>query len=155
MASDNNPPDGESKVTPQRTRQYLRKARQIGLEAHDGEHAAQLLEGLNIDVLKDDVSLIDVGGAGDGDNVITPTSGAGMSEQVSANFMLNDAERLAEVHAIQRDLIRRRRVRLFWLMLRICMKLNRNSSSRNPRPQGPARWVVCFPAPDLQTRQIP
>ena len=121
MASDQSPPDDENKVTPKRTRAYLRKARQkarrIGLEAIDDEHAARLLEELGVDVLNDDVSLINAGNAGG--STAEPQDGANMIDQVSANFMLNDAERLAEVHAIQRDLIRRRRVRLFLLMLRL------------------------------------
>ena len=121
MASDQSPPDDENKVTPKRTRAYLRKARQkarrIGLEAIDDEHAARLLEELGVDVLNDDVSLINAGNAGG--STAEPQDGTNMIDQVSANFMLNDAERLAEVHAIQRDLIRRRRVRLFLLMLRL------------------------------------
>ncbi len=121
MASDQTPPDGESKAPPKRTRAYLRKARQkarrIGLEAVDDEHAARLLEELGIDVLNDDVSLINAGNAGG--SAPAPQDGTDLIDQVSANFMLNDAERLAEVHAIQRDLIRRRRVRLFLLMLRL------------------------------------
>lgn len=121
MASDQTPPDGETKAPPKRTRAYLRKARQkarrIGLEAIDDEHAARLLEELGVDVLNDDVSLINAGTAGD--SAPSPQDSADMIDQVSANFMLNDAERLAEVHAIQRDLIRRRRVRLFLLMLRL------------------------------------
>ena len=121
MASDQSPPDDENKVTPKRTRAYLRKARQkarrIGLEAIDDEHAARLLEELGVDVLNDDVSLINAGNAAG--NTAEPQDGTNMIDQVSANFMLNDAERLAEVHAIQRDLIRRRRVRLFLLMLRL------------------------------------
>ena len=121
MASDQTPPDDENKMPPKRTRAYLRKARQkarrIGLEAIDDEHAARLLEELGIDVLNDDVSLINAGKAGG--NTPAPQDGADLTDQVSANFMLNDAERLAEVHAIQRDLIRRRRVRLFLLMLRL------------------------------------
>ncbi|PCJ76150.1 MAG: capsule biosynthesis protein [Rhodobacteraceae bacterium] len=121
MANDETPSDDESKPTPKRTRAYLRKARQkarrIGLEATDDEHAARLLEELGIDVLHDDVSLINVGKTGD--SATSPNEGTGISEQVSANVMLNDAERLAEVHAIQRDLIRRRRVRLVLLMARL------------------------------------
>jgi capsular polysaccharide transport system permease protein len=121
MASDQTPPDDENKMPPKRTRAYLRKARQkarrIGLEAIDDEHAARLLEELGIDVLNDDVSLINAGTAGD--STPAPQDNTDMIDQVSANFMLNDAERLAEVHAIQRDLIRRRRVRLFLLMLRL------------------------------------
>ncbi len=105
---------------PQRTRQYLRKARQkarrIGLEADNDEHAAQLLEELGIDVLSDDVSLTNIGNA----NPEKAVQGSPeVGERVTADFMLNDADRLAEVHAIQRDLIRRRRVRLFLLMLRL------------------------------------
>ncbi|OEU70570.1 MAG: hypothetical protein BA874_13570 [Desulfuromonadales bacterium C00003068] len=121
MASDQTPPDDENKMPPKRTRAYLRKARQkarrIGLEAIDDEHAARLLEELGVDVLNDDVSLINAGKAGE--NTPAPQDGTDLADQVSANFMLNDAERLAEVHAIQRDLIRRRRVRLFLLMLRL------------------------------------
>ena len=121
MASDQIPPDGENKTPPKRTRAYLRKARQkarrIGLEAIDDEHAARLLEELGVDVLNDDVSLINAGSAGG--NTSALQDGTNMVDQVSANFMLNDAERLAEVHAIQRDLIRRRRMRLFLLMLRL------------------------------------
>ena len=121
MASDQTPPDSESKAAPKRTRAYLRKARQkarrIGLEAIDDEHAARLLEELGVDVLHDDVSLINVGNARG--NTPAPQDATDMMDQVSASFMLNDAERLAEVHAIQRDLIRRRRVRLFLLMLRL------------------------------------
>ena len=68
MASDQTPPDDENKMPPKRTRAYLRKARQkarrIGLEAIDGEHAARLLEELGVDVLNDDVSLINAGTAG-------------------------------------------------------------------------------------------
>jgi len=105
---------------PQRTRQYLRKARQkarrIGLEADNDEHAAQLLEELGIDVLSDDVSLTNIGHANPEKAV---HGSAEVGERVTADFMLNDADRLAEVHAIQRDLIRRRRVRLFLLMLRL------------------------------------
>lgn len=123
MANDQTPADGETKAPPKRTRAYLRKARQkarrIGLEAIDDEHAARLLEELGVDVLHDDVSLINAGKAGQGGAGEPPKGGADMIEQVSASFMLNDAERLAEVHAIQRDLIRRRRVRLFLLMLRL------------------------------------
>jgi len=120
MPSDLTPPDGENKMPPKRTRAYLRKARQkarrIGLEAIDDEHAARLLEELGVDVLNDDVSLINVGEAAE---AAPSQNAAPMVDPVSANFMLNDAERLAEVHAIQRDLIRRRRVRLFLLMLRL------------------------------------
>ena len=105
---------------PQRTRQYLRKARQkarrIGLEADNDEHAAQLLEELGIDVLSDDVSLTNIGNANPEKAI---QGSAEVGERVTADFMLNDADRLAEVHAIQRDLIRRRRVRLFLLMLRL------------------------------------
>ncbi len=121
MTSDQTPPDDENKMPPKRTRAYLRKARQkarrIGLEAIDDEHAARLLEELGVDVLNDDVSLINAGNAGK--STPSPQDGADLTDQVSANFMLNDAERLAEVHAIQRDLIRRRRVRLFLLALRL------------------------------------
>ena len=121
MPSDQTPPTDENKIPPKRTRAYLRKARQkarrIGLEAIDDEHAARLLEELGVDILNDDVSLINAGKAGD--NTPPQQDGADLVDQVSANFMLNDAERLAEVHAIQRDLIRRRRVRLFLLMLRL------------------------------------
>ena len=116
-------PDSEIKTPQKRTRAYLRKARQkakrIGLEADDDEHAARLLEELGVDVLNDDVSLINAGNLGADSAAVSTEGGGGLSEQVSANFMLNDAERLAEVHAIQRDLIRRRRVRLFLLMLRL------------------------------------
>lgn len=120
MPNDQFAPDSEAKTPPKRTRAYLRKARQkakrVGLEATDDEHAARLLEELGVDVLNDDVSLINVGNVG----ADKPAqAGNDLTEQVSANFMLNDAERLAEVHAIQRDLIRRRRVRLFLLMLRL------------------------------------
>lgn len=121
MASDETPSDGENRPPPKRTRAYLRKARQkarrIGLEAIDDEHAARLLEELGIDVLHDDVSLINAGNTGS--NAPTSQDGTDVVDQVSANFMLNDAERLAEVHAIQRDLIRRRRVRLLLLMARL------------------------------------
>lgn len=123
MPNDQSTPDGETKTPPKRTRGYLRKARQkakrIGLEADDDEHAARLLEELGVDVLNDDVSLINVGNLGAGNTAVSAQSGNELTEQVSADFMLNDAERLAEVHAIQRDLIRRRRVRLFLLILRL------------------------------------
>ena len=109
-----------SDQTPQKTRQYLRKARQkarrIGLEADNDEHAAQLLEELGIDVMSDDVSLTNIGNVSQDDPVHASTE---IGERVTADFILNDADRLAEVHAIQRDLIRRRRVRLFLLMLRL------------------------------------
>lgn len=120
MPNDQFLPDSETETPPKRTRAYLRKARQkakrVGLEATDDEHAARLLEELGVDVLNDDVSLINVGNIGTDKSAQV---GSDLTEQVSANFMLNDAERLAEVHAIQRDLIRRRRVRLFLLMLRL------------------------------------
>ncbi|OUS07073.1 hypothetical protein A9Q96_07100 [Rhodobacterales bacterium 52_120_T64] len=121
MANDQTPTDSESKIPPKRTRAYLRKARQkarrIGLEATDDEHAARLLEELGVDVLNDDVSLINVGKTAD--SAPAQQDSTDLIDNVSANFMLNDADRLAEVHAIQRDLIRRRRVRLFLLMLRL------------------------------------
>ena len=122
MPSDQIPPENADNMQspPKRTRMYLRKARQkarkIGLTAENDEHAARLLEELGINVLNDDVSLMT---GGKTTQNVASQGGTDVAEQVTANFMLNDADRLAEVHAIQRDLIRRRRVRLFLLMLRL------------------------------------
>lgn len=92
-----------------------RKARKMGLVARDDEHAAQLLEERGIDVLNDDVSLLDGGDEGDAILGGDPA----LEAQSPAQITVNDAERLAEVHAIQRDLVKRRRRRLFLLMLRL------------------------------------
>lgn len=95
---------------------YLRKARQkarkLGLKAKNDEHAAELLEGMGIDVLNDEVSLLSGHGENDALAASDPIAAGGKT-------MLNDAERLAEVYAIQQDLIRRRRRRLGLLVLRL------------------------------------
>lgn len=92
-------------------RKARRKARQLGLNAENDEHAIQLLEERGIDILVDEVSLVD---AGNEPTLANSAGGAGAS-----NMTLNDAERLAEVHAIQRELVKRRRFRLFLLLLRL------------------------------------
>lgn len=113
---DQNTPDADKNPS-KKQGAYLRKARQkarkLGLNADNDEHAARLLEELGIDVLNDDVSLLTGHNAND-------ALAAADSGEVSADaMMLNDAERLAEVYAIQRDLIRRRRRRLGLLVLRL------------------------------------
>lgn len=108
--------DGDDSNRPKHTGQYLRKARQkarkLGLNARDDAHAAQLLEGMGIDVLNDDVSLL----SGAGQNEALAASGPAVS---GGTMTLNDAERLSEVYTIQRDLVRRRRRRLVLLLLRL------------------------------------
>lgn len=91
-------------------RRARRKARKLGLQAENDEHAAELLEARGIDVLKDDVSLIDVGH----EDVMVTTGGGDVD-----GATVNDAERMAAVHAIQRQLVRRRRFRLFLMLLRL------------------------------------
>ncbi len=98
-------------------RKARRKARRMGLAAESDEHAAQLLEERGIDVLNDDVSMLDAGD--DKDKVLSKKSSRELGEQTAADITLNDAERLAEVHAIQRELVRRRRMRLGLLLLRL------------------------------------
>lgn len=109
-------PKRKPKRGPVYYRRARRKARQLGLVADNDEHAAQLLEERGINVMKDDVSLIDAGK--DGEVLMTPEGGSGVSETASG-ITLNDAERLAQVHAIQRDLVKRRRRRFGLLFLRL------------------------------------
>lgn len=116
MANEEAPESDNSQDTSDRKsgvylRRARRKARKLGLHANNDEHAAELLEERGIDVLKDDVSLIDVGN----EDVLVSTGDA----TTPPSMTLNDAERLAEVHTIQRQLVRRRRFRLFLLMLRM------------------------------------
>ncbi|MEE9454870.1 MAG: capsule biosynthesis protein [Paracoccaceae bacterium] len=101
----------DTPTPPNRNKQYYRKARQkarkLGLSPKNDKEAARLLEERGIDIIQDEVSLLD--GANEGDVAMLG----------DADITLNEAERLAEVHAIQRDLVRRRRVRLWFLMLRL------------------------------------
>ncbi len=98
-------------------RKARRKARKMGLAAESDEHAAQMLEERGIDILNDDVSMLD--GGDEGDKVLKGTGSGALGQQDAANITINDAERLAEVHAIQRELVRRRRLRLGLLLLRL------------------------------------
>ena len=96
-------------------RVYFRKARQkarkLGLNADSDDHAAQMLEEMGIDILNDDVSLLT--------GAPSTTANTEITEGVPAATMLNDAERLAEVYAVQRGLVKRRRRRLALLTLRL------------------------------------
>ncbi len=117
MTAEDTPKDNENTdkadtpTPPNRNKQYYRKARQkarkLGLSPKDDKEAARLLEERGIDIIQDEVSLLD--GSNEGDVAMLG----------DADITLNEAERLAEVHAIQRDLVRRRRVRLWFLMLRL------------------------------------
>jgi len=128
MTPDDNKPDQDNSANgdqavkrrgPAFYRKARRKARKLGLTPENDAHAAQLLEELGIDILNDDVTLLD--GGDDGDLVLKNETSRSIGETSAANITLNDAERLAEVHAIQRELVRRRRVRLVLLMLRLAL----------------------------------
>lgn len=79
-------------------------AKQLGLEYRDDEHAAELLEARGVDFVSDQKSILDLAGAEKPDQ---------------AALTRNDAERLHQVYAIQRDLVRRRRRRLRLLLARL------------------------------------
>lgn len=116
MTPDNGKPEDDDEQAPRaRSGVYLRrarrKARKLGLHAENDEHAAQMLEERGIDVLNDDVSLINAG-----DDEMLTTSAPSVEQQT---VTINDAERLSEVHAIQRQLVQRRRFRLLLLSLRL------------------------------------
>ena len=88
-------------------RKARRKARRLGIEADTDEEAARILESQGVDVMNDDVSLMDVRP----EMMMAGGAGSGME--------INEAERLAAIHEIQRGLVRRRRFRLFLLVLRL------------------------------------
>lgn len=96
-------------------RRARQKARKLGLEFENDVHAAELLEELGIDVMNDDVSLLTPHDEYDALAASEPRE----VTKSGAPLVLNDAERLSEIHAIQRDLIRRRRRRLILLILRL------------------------------------
>lgn len=108
----NTPPNEERRYSSGLLRKARQKARKIGLNPEDDRHAVELLEELGIDVMNDDVSLMTHGGQDD-------ALSASDRETKPESMVLNDAERLAEVYAIQRDLIKRRRRRLSLLVLRL------------------------------------
>ncbi|HSF92991.1 MAG TPA: hypothetical protein VLA51_12425, partial [Paracoccaceae bacterium] len=91
----------------QQGRRYFRKARKmarsLGLEFRDDEDAARQLEERGVDFVTNQKSILELAGvAGD-----------------QSPAILNDAERLQHVYAIQRDLVRRRRRRLAALFARL------------------------------------
>jgi len=120
MTSEDTPqntgPNDTGNAKPKRGKMYYRKARQkarkMGLAADSDEDAARLLEDRGVDILKDEVSILD--GENEGDAML-----GGVAESGGGGISLNDAERLAEVHAIQRELVGRRRRRLFFLLMRL------------------------------------
>ncbi len=109
--------EARKKRRPGYYRKARRKARRMGLAFESDEHAAQLLEERGIDILRDDVSMLD--GGDEGDKPLAGKGAGALGQQDAANMTINDAERLAEVHAIQRELVRRRRLRLGLLLLRL------------------------------------
>lgn len=111
VSGDQNTEEQQKKHSGVLLRKARRKARRLGLNAENDEEAVRLLEARGIDIMVDDVSLLD----GGSEKVL-----AGSAQQQGAPSMtINDAERLAEVHAIQRELVRRRRFRLLLLVLRL------------------------------------
>ena len=109
---DTSPNENGDEQSPSRDKVYYRKARRkarkLGIEAENDAEAARILEERGIDVMLDEVSLLD------------------MREDVLAQdysdpdgVTINDAERLAAIHEIQKGLVRRRRFRLFLLVLRL------------------------------------
>ncbi len=121
MAPDDNNPETANKpnggkpseeAKPNRNKMYYRKARRkarrLGLAADNDQEAAALLEARGIDILNDNVSLLDAHDAP-----------AAQAEGGGGAISINEAERLAEIHEIQRGLVRRRRFRLFLMVLRL------------------------------------
>ncbi len=106
--------DAQKRRSPQYYRKARRKARKLGLAAENDEHAAALLEERGINVMNDDVSILDIDEEDDRQLVASQPQ----SENTGA-ITINDAERLAEIHAIERGLIRRRRLRLSLLVMRL------------------------------------
>ncbi len=101
-ATDENADDDRPKAYYRKAR---RKARRLGIEAETDQDAARILEAQGIDVMNDDVSLIDV----------QPE----MLMETGGGQTINEAQRLAAIHEIQRNLVKRRRFRLFLLVLRL------------------------------------
>lgn len=111
---DNNPTSnsGQDETAPNRNKVYYRKARrkarQLGIDAENDAEAARLLEERGINVLGDEVSILDTR-----ENILT------QDYAEPGGGTVNDAERLAAIHEIQRSLVSRRRFRLFLLVLRL------------------------------------
>lgn len=100
--------DSQPKHSGQYYRKARRKARKLGIEAENDAEAARLLEERGVDILAGDVSLLDIPEDVLAENYTTP-----------GGTTINDAERLSAVHEIQKGLVRRRRFRLFLLVLRL------------------------------------
>ncbi len=105
----------------------MRRAKSMGLNARDGDHAIALLRDRGIDIFTAQDSLLDVAHSEAADQAeaaesSTPNAAFIATEAPAASKApMTPAEREREIAEIQRGLVRRRRRRLQLLMLRLLL----------------------------------